>query len=261
MKIVSFLSWKGGTGRTTLVANLAALLARAKPGRVLAIDLDARNQLGTHFGLPMDTRVGLASAVLAGASLGTVVQPGSEGLFLVPFGETSDADRERFERLLQDRPGLLRAQLSVDELAEYQLALVDATAGPSRSFDHALTCSDVAVVVMHPDAASFATLPALRARLERKRAEDLSFGGAFILVNEVDESRKLGRDLRGVLAAELGDLLLPGVVHHDEAVREALAVQRSVVDHAPRAQATADLRLVAEWLWAEAITRRKSKAA
>ena len=41
----------GGSGKTTLVANVAAYLARSRNRRVLAIDMDPQGQLGKVLGL------------------------------------------------------------------------------------------------------------------------------------------------------------------------------------------------------------------
>ncbi len=48
---IAFINEKGGSGKTTLVANLAAYLALHRGRRVLAIDLDPQGQLGKVLGL------------------------------------------------------------------------------------------------------------------------------------------------------------------------------------------------------------------
>ena len=48
MKIVSVINYKGGVGKTTIVANLAAELAR-RGKRVLLIDLDPQASLTFSF--------------------------------------------------------------------------------------------------------------------------------------------------------------------------------------------------------------------
>ena len=50
-KIIGILNYKGGTGKTTTVVNLAAGLA-LRGMRVLCIDLDAQNSLATYLGVP-----------------------------------------------------------------------------------------------------------------------------------------------------------------------------------------------------------------
>ena len=50
MPLIGFTSPKGGVGKTTLAANVAALLA-ARGHKVLALDLDPQNALRLQFGL------------------------------------------------------------------------------------------------------------------------------------------------------------------------------------------------------------------
>jgi chromosome partitioning protein len=48
---IAFINEKGGSGKTTLVANLAAYLAAQRGRRTLAIDMDPQGQLGKVLGL------------------------------------------------------------------------------------------------------------------------------------------------------------------------------------------------------------------
>lgn len=48
---IAFLNEKGGSGKTTLVGNLAAYFALRRGHRVLALDLDPQGQLGKSLGL------------------------------------------------------------------------------------------------------------------------------------------------------------------------------------------------------------------
>lgn len=48
---IAFINEKGGSAKTTLVANVGAWLARERAQRVLAIDMDPQGQLGKVLGL------------------------------------------------------------------------------------------------------------------------------------------------------------------------------------------------------------------
>lgn len=58
---IAFINEKGGSAKTTLVANLAAFLAGERGRRVLAIDLDPQGQLGKVLGV--DVRAQRRSAL------------------------------------------------------------------------------------------------------------------------------------------------------------------------------------------------------
>ncbi|HEY5658317.1 MAG TPA: ParA family protein [Myxococcota bacterium] len=58
---IAFVNEKGGSAKTTLVANFAAYLALRRGRRVLAIDMDPQGHLGKSLGL--DTRGAARSAI------------------------------------------------------------------------------------------------------------------------------------------------------------------------------------------------------
>jgi len=49
-QVISIFNLKGGVGKTSITSNIAALLARKKGFKVLAIDLDSQSQLGMALG-------------------------------------------------------------------------------------------------------------------------------------------------------------------------------------------------------------------
>jgi chromosome partitioning protein len=92
---VAFINEKGGSAKTTLVANLAAYLALHRGRRVLAIDMDPQGQLGKVLGL--DVRRARRSAIdlLLDSVLGDpaldrerAAEPGSPRETLLPISRT-----------------------------------------------------------------------------------------------------------------------------------------------------------------------------
>jgi chromosome partitioning protein len=61
---------KGGSGKTTLVANLAVFLAQRRGHRVLAIDMDPQGQLGKVLGVDVRSARRSAVELLVGELLG-----------------------------------------------------------------------------------------------------------------------------------------------------------------------------------------------
>lgn len=248
MITVAVVSMKGGVGRTTVAANLGALLAQGAPDQILLVDFDPGNQVELHFDLPALEGAGLARATLRGLGWSRALHRRLDGFACLPFGEVGDEERGEFERRLGERPELLGERLEELSLASARVAVIDAAPGPSVYFQSVLPLADLAIVVAHADAASFATLPSLRAQLMRHRPLRPGPGGTYLLLNDVDEGRRLGRDVRVAFAAESDLPLLPFVVHRDEAVCEALACRRTVAEQAPSSQAAADLRRLAAWV-------------
>src|SRR5262249_15451713 len=102
---------KGGVGKTAIVANLGAVLARMAPGETLLVDFDPRNQLGIHFGMDPRSGVGLAETLLVGAGADQLIHTPSEGPDYLPFGRVTDRDRAELETLALRRPDVLQQVL------------------------------------------------------------------------------------------------------------------------------------------------------
>ncbi len=248
MKTVAIVSLKGGVGKTTTAANLGAALAQQAPGDVLLVDSDPRNQLGIHFGLGCDAP-GLAQRSIRGAGWARAARQVSDGVSCLPFGALSPSELRELEALLVRHPELLREGLADPALKQFSLAVIDSAPWPSQLLERVLPLADLVLVVLLADAASFATLPSLRGLLQQHPR-----AAAHVLVNGVDGTR-LARDVRAVLGSLPQVSLLPFVLHRDQALPEALASERPVLETAPSSQAAEDFRCAAEWV-VEALAAR-----
>ena len=74
---IAFINEKGGSGKTTLVANVAAYLASRRGRRVLAIDMDPQGQLGKVLGLEVRRPRRSAIELLVDSVLGEGPRPES----------------------------------------------------------------------------------------------------------------------------------------------------------------------------------------
>ena len=250
MKIVAVASAKGGVGKTTVVANLAAALARSG-ARVLVVDLDPQNALGLHFGMAPDEVAGLSRAALGGQPWDSAAFQADAGLRVLPYGTVEEADRQAFERMLEATPGWLSGLLANPPLPDDALVILDTPPGPSPYMSQALSTAHLGVVVTLPDAASYASVPAMH-RLIRTYGEPRpDYAGTFHVLNQVDPSRPLARDIAELMREQFPGQLL-GTVHEDAAVSEALASHQCLFDYDPHGQATQDLLACARRL-AEAL--------
>ena len=82
--VISVVSTKGGVGKTTLAANLAALLAGLGL-RVLAIDADMQPSLSKYYKTITQPTVGLSEVILRGGlvQLTDIVQTEVKGLDII----------------------------------------------------------------------------------------------------------------------------------------------------------------------------------
>ncbi len=72
---IAFINEKGGSGKTTLVANIASHLAMERGRRTLAIDMDPQGQLGKVLGLDVRKPRGSSIELLVDSLLGDSSRP------------------------------------------------------------------------------------------------------------------------------------------------------------------------------------------
>jgi cellulose synthase operon protein YhjQ len=243
---LAVVSAKGGVGKTTFTASLAGALARER--NVACVDLDPQNALRLHLGVSPGEIDGVARCSLEHRPWQDALFHGAMETGVLPFGEINESDRDAFEAQLAQDPGWLARGLSTLGLAAEDLVIFDTPPGPSLYLQQALRTATHAIVVLQPDAASYATIPHMEHLLQKYCGERDGFQGAVYLLNNVDSSRSLSTDVVGVVRAQLGDRLVPMVVHHDEAVREALAYDQLVLEYDPHCEASHDIAEIARWV-------------
>lgn len=247
MNVIAIVSAKGGVGKTTLTANLATALDRLGVATLLLADLDPQNALGLHFGVDPKSLAGLSRATLAGESWGDVCVPGRSGVHVLPYGVVNESDRVAFERHLEAHPHWLAEQLQSLELPPDAVVLIDTPPGPSVYMQQALTAAHAVVVISLPDAASYASLALMHRLVHTYCTSRPGFVDTFYVVNQTDSARQLSKDITRVMQDNLGEQLI-GVIHEDEAVREALAYDQNVLEYDAQCQAADDLRKCARVL-------------
>jgi cellulose synthase operon protein YhjQ len=243
--LVAVVSPKGGVGKTTVAANLAATIAaRGRP--VLLVDLDPQNALRLHHQMPLTAAAGLSTQTL-------LVQPWADALFRGPFGveclsygTLEDRERERFEQRVSADPDWLSKGLDSLAVARGTLVIVDTPPGGSIYLQQALHAADSVIVVLLPDAASFVTLPAMARWLDEYCYRRPDFRGARFVINRMNSARTLCRDVAAGLRQHLGDRLLDVEIRFDAAVEEALASQSPIQHYASSAPAVRDFEALAD---------------
>lgn len=111
MKVVAVISPKGGVGKTTVTANLAASLARLGP-RISILDLDPQNALRLHFGMAHDDASGIAQQDTMDGSWKDVLFESAYGVDFLPYGSVDEAQRAVFEQEIKNNPKWLAQHLA-----------------------------------------------------------------------------------------------------------------------------------------------------
>lgn len=147
--VISLVSSKGGTGKTTTALNLAVALAERGRRTVLA-DFDPQGSIGLSLARGEGEWSGLAEVLLVGTPLDQVlVQTKLPALAILPRGRLDPVDIREYEILLNSPAKLaeLIAQLSADR----QYVIVDCPSGLGMITRAALASSGFALVPLQAE--------------------------------------------------------------------------------------------------------------
>jgi chromosome partitioning protein len=257
---VAFINEKGGSAKTTLVANLGAYLALRRGRRVLGIDMDPQGQLAKVFGV--DHRAPARSAIdlLLDAVLGDLGQSGRRGAATVlPVVKTRIAGLDLVvankalglfpawqEREDPDPTARLSAALdTAPELARYDFVLFDAppsfgplTLNVLRAADEVVVPVPLTYLALDGCAELMRTISTVRERYAHPKLR------VTMVVPTFYRRTKLAHDILEKLKARFPKEIAQGVIGYHVRIDEAQSKGLSVFEYSPRdrgARAMAEL--------------------
>jgi chromosome partitioning protein len=205
--VLAIVNGKGGCGKTSCAANLAAIWA-AERRRVLAVDLDAQGNLAVDFGVE-DTDAGLAlSLAVQGGPATDPVRDVRPCLDLVAGGTRTDqlaaalgAHRNARDAIL-DVVAVLRATA-----ASYELVVIDTAPAGGLIEDAALVAADWIVVPTKADDKSLLGLRRVSQRLAALRDDGLPVGAlaGIVLFAFPAAATRIRDEVRRELLRAFGD--------------------------------------------------------
>lgn len=259
IRCIAFVSPLGGTGQTTLVANLANLWSTPQHS-CLAVDLCAQDSLRTHLGRSSAASTptgGWVACVEAAKWWGDAAQENAANVRFLPFGQPqAQPVGSTLVRNLQD-PLWLQKQLDSIAAEDAPLVLLDAPAWPQALAQQALRCADVVVVCL--DAAPRA--PLLKAQVQAMLDIAPAHARQALLATRFDPRRGAQRQALEALQQQWHALLAPYVLHEDENVSAAHHAAHCVTAFAPQSQAAHDINGIAHWLMAASPSQVDNKDA
>lgn len=145
VKVYTIASGKGGTGKTTVTANLGPMLAQyGKRTCILDADVGMAN-LGLILGLE-NIPVTLHEVLAGKARVRDAIYEGPFGVKVVPCGLS-------LQGFQQSKPERLK-DVMVDLVSEFDVLIMDAPAGLSRDGVIPLTVADGVILVVNPEISS-----------------------------------------------------------------------------------------------------------
>lgn len=219
VQVIGFFSCKGGVGKTTVVANVAAALAEKIPGRVLVVDANtSAPNLGLHLGI-LEPRVSLQEILTGRHSVERAIQ-------LIP--DLNLYCLLGVPKLMEER--FLDLRKVIDPLREkYDFILVDTSPGLSPEVISALRACDRIFVVVAPE------LPTLASVLQTLRiADEHGIPVEGVILNKFKKRRYYLEEEK--VPTMLGYPVCISIPE-DERVHESLWVQEPVVKYNPNSKA------------------------
>ncbi len=237
--VVMFFSIAGGVGKTCLVSTLGRALS-ALGEHVLIADTAAGGVLPFYFG----AREGKPGVVRTFSPPPSPLVPECDAPVQMLNLQALPLTSERGE------PDPLLGELLHDARGASRI-LLDIATGSREMTSRLLALWPTVLVPVLPDMSSVASLGLIEEFLAGPLSQ-LGQGGRpgkiLYLLNQFDDSSPLHLDVRAILQQQLGDRLLPFVLHRSPAVSEALAEGMTVIDYAPGSQVAEDYRTLAGWL-------------
>jgi len=147
-KVICVLNHKGGVGKTTTTANVAAGLNQHNK-RVLMIDIDPQANLTVHFGFPQENENTIYDALKNQSELNIRNVQNIKGLDIVISSTDDMADIELQLSSVVGREYVLK-ELVTPVRNNYDYILIDCPPSLGILPLNALSCSDMALIVVEP---------------------------------------------------------------------------------------------------------------
>jgi cellulose synthase operon protein YhjQ len=210
--------------------------------------MDPQNALRLHLGADPADAGGLVHQTLQQHSWYYAEYDSAYGVSFVPYGKVSEFERITFESFLTQTPDWLKENIADLGNEPGGYTIIDTPPGPSVYVQQALAIANLVLVVMIPDAGSYATLTAIEGLLSYYCSNRSDFYGSYYVLNQFDADHPLNRDIRTVMQTVLGERLAPYAIHRDESLSEALAFQEPAAQYSPHCQAVDDIKNLTGWL-------------
>jgi septum site-determining protein MinD len=227
VQVYTIASGKGGTGKTTVTANLGPMLA--KYGRktcILDADVGMAN-LGLILGLE-NLPVTLHEVLGGRAVVKDAIYDGPLGVKVVPSGLS-------LQGFQNSNPDRLRDVMS-DLVSDFDVLLIDAPAGISRDGVIPLTVADGVILVVNPEISSI--VDALKTKILTETVGGRVEGAILnrVTTNNDELSRAQMEKLLGVR--------IIGIIPEDPNVRRASAGRAPIVVKYPSSDASRAFRRI-----------------
>lgn len=236
-RVVAVAQQKGGTGKTTIVCNLAATIANIDPTvQTVIIDLDSQGSASLQMTGHAHAKTGAWDYVISGRMpKGFIQRTHIDTCLIIPATQRlllSDTDMIAHDVSYPEIGRRLRANMrSVD------LILIDCPAGFGAVSTMAMAIADL---VLMPTQPAFFAVKSLRQTI--KHVERLRRNGrdrCAIALSMIDADNPVHTTIADHIRSEFKSIVLPTPLPLDAAAEEAAATNTLVVETSPQSAVSA----------------------
>lgn len=233
--ILSFVSQKGGVGKTTTAITVASGLALRKK-KVLLIDLDAQCNLTLSTG-SFDDKITIKDVLKGDVGILDAIKT-VNNYNIIP------GSPELAALLLKDITSLKKALSPISHL--YDFVILDTPPHLSIMLINALVASDAVIIVTHADLYSYDSIVRLMETVNTIRlTQDCSFEILGLLINRYRGTTTYQKAFMEFITEATSNFeikLFTTPIRESITVQEALYNHTSIFDYAPRAKQTDDYK-------------------
>jgi len=246
-RIIAVANQKGGVGKTTSCVNLGGALAELAQ-KVLLVDMDARGDLSSYFGIGTE---GLEATVYQGLfdesiEMDEIVVEVGNGLEVAP----ADIDLAGAALLLPNMEFAERQQVVKEGLAgvgeSYDLVLLDLPPGLELLSVAALGAANEVII---PQQCSFLALHGLRQvqkSIERLQEANTKLRICGILLTMQDRRTVHHREVIRMVREAFGELVFDTMIPQTIRFQDAAIAHQTIMEYDPSSEAAEVYRAVAQ---------------
>jgi cellulose synthase operon protein YhjQ len=215
--------------------------------QVLAIDALPENLLRLHLGLSSQEQDGWARRMFSDGSWGEAGFQSPQGVDFLPYGYVSEDQWSQFvDSNLLHLQQFAEETLQIDEREQWQLFHGDLSHFKSPNMEGFIHSMDMVFMVFNADAINYSVFES-QIQYQKNVQALLNSGKLKFLLNQYQPETEIGRDFMLVFKKELGDALVPVLMHRDTALPECVANMTTVQHYSPISQAAKDYQSLAFW--------------
>ena len=236
MKRITFLSLKGGTGKTTTVFNVACNLAK-EGYKVLAVDLDPQGYLTCSFGESTSAGRKNVKNVFEGLSARQAIRVTETGVHLLAADlELTTAD---LEYKAEGREFLLKEALSG---LNYDVIVFDCCPFLGILSLNALVASDELIIPTEPEFLAMRGVRQLYLKVvqlvQSRLNHDLQFSG--VVITRFDARKNIHKETSGKIGNMFSDKIFKTRIRTNVALSAATTANKPIHSFAPNSNGAYD---------------------